>query len=498
MAEKKNGGRENVVPIRTPRQESIEDTIEWPSIVEAEVALLGAILVNNAAYHRVSAFLKPEHFFEPVHQRIYVAIERQIAEGRAANPVLLHQVLQADPVLASEQIGGAAKYLARLASAVITIINAEDYGVTILRCWRKREAIRACLEGIEASQKLDFDDTPDAVIGAVEEHFHLISEATPQVTSMPLAAGLVDAVATAERAYQGVGVLSGLSTGLTDLDKLLGGMFEGDLDVIAGRTSMGKTALAMSIALSVARARHHVLYWSGEMPRHQLAARVLAMDTGISTKRQRRGPLTAQDMDAIIEANERLGRLPLDIDDTVRISVGQLRSRAIRLKRAKGLELIVIDYLQLLIGGKAENRVQELSAITRDVKALAMELGVPVLALSQLSRAVENRDDKRPQLSDLRESGSIEQDADVVMFCYREHYYLEQQEPKRTMPTSLPDTKFDEAWARWSARSEEMRNMGEVFIRKNRQGQTGAATLHWDGERMRFGNLADIHDDRLI
>jgi replicative DNA helicase len=309
----------------------------------------------------------------------------------------------------------------------------------------------------------------------------------------------------AEAAFKRSGKTTGVSSGFTDLDKLLGGLHPSDLLILAGRPSMGKTALATNIAFNAAKAYKPaktpdgrtiaedgavVGFFSLEMSAEQLATRILAEESGISGDRIRRGDVSHEDFDKFVQASQRLSSVPLFIDDTPALSIAALRTRARRLKRQQGLDLIVVDYLQLMQGTPgargAENRVQEISEITRGLKSVAKDLNVPVIALSQLSRAVEQREDKRPQLADLRESGSIEQDADVVMFVFREEYYLGRAEPTRRPEES--DDKFNDRYGRWQERLQQVHGTGEVLIAKQRHGPIGKVTLRFDGETTKFSN----------
>ncbi|MBX6367707.1 MAG: replicative DNA helicase [Rhodospirillales bacterium] len=481
-----------------------------PANIEAEQALLGAILVNNAAYHRVSEFLLPEHFAEAVHGRIYDAIRTLIERGQIANPVTLKGVFDQDNALA--EIGGSA-YLGRLAASVITIINAEDYGRTIYDLYLRRQLITLGEEVVNSAYTYDLELDAAAQIETAEKKlFDLAEKGISEGGFQAFQHSLANAILQAEAAFKRSGKTAGVSTGFTDLDRLLGGLHPSDLVILAGRPSMGKTALATNIAFNAAKLYRPkqtadgrivaedgavVGFFSLEMSAEQLAARVLAEESGVSGDRIRRGDVSHDDFDKFVQASQRLASVPLYIDDTPALSIAALRTRARRLKRQHGLDLIVVDYLQLLQGAgsgrSAENRVQEISEITRGLKAIAKELDVPVIALSQLSRAVEQREDKRPQLADLRESGSIEQDADVVMFVFREEYYLARAEPMRRPEES--EEKFNDRYERWKARLEEVHATAEVIISKQRHGPIGTVRLRFDGETTKFDNL--VSDDRL-
>jgi replicative DNA helicase len=466
-----------------------------PHNFEAEMALLGALLSNNRAYDRVSEFLRPEHFADARHGRIYAAIMRLIEHGQIADPVTLKNYFEHDGAL--DDVGGS-QYLARLAASVVTIINTEDYGRTIYDRFLRRELINLGEEVVNEAYKVELDKNALSQIEIAEEHLYQLAT-TGQVEggfkSFDLA--LREALTVAEAAYKREGHIAGVSTGLTDLDKLLGGLHPSDLIILAGRPSMGKTALATNIAFTAARAeaqpkpgdknpdkRNVVAFFSLEMSAEELATRLLAQEAKVSGHKIRRGEISQKDFNAFAQATQLLSRVPLFIDDTPALSVSVLRTRARRLKRQQGsLALIVVDYLQLLRAShdaRPENRVQEVSDITRMLKALAKELSVPVLALSQLSRQVENREDKRPQLADLRESGSIEQDSDVVMFVYREEYYLERLQP------DTGTAKHNE----WQEKMDKAYRVAEVIIGKQRHGPVGVAKLRFEPELTKFDNLA--------
>ncbi len=480
-----------------------------PHNYEAEQALLGAILANNLVFDRVAEFLRPEHFADALHGRIYEACGKLIQRGQIANVLTLKNLFDQDQALAD--IGGA-QYLARLANAVVTIINAEDYGKTIHDLYLRRQLIDLGGDIVNDAFSIDLDETARDQIELAEQQLYQLAEAGQTESGLrPLTDAMTSAVLMAEAAYKRESHVTGVTTGLTDLDKKLGGLHPSDLVILAGRPSMGKTALATNIAFNAALAYKEtrdavgqvkvqegarVAFFSLEMSAEQLATRILAEQIEVSSDRIRRGEIRNPDFERLIAATERLTKLPLYIDDTPAITVGALRTRARRLKRQHGLGLIVIDYLQLMRpsggGSRESNRVQEVSEITRGLKAVAKELDVPVLALSQLSRAVELREDKRPQLSDLRESGSIEQDADVVMFVFREQYYHERNPPKQRADES-PD-KFHDRMDRWQERGNQIHNVAELNIAKQRHGPVGTIELFFDGTVTKFGNLS--RDDR--
>jgi replicative DNA helicase len=463
-----------------------------PHNIEAEQALLGAILVNNEACDRVSGFLDPDHFYEPLHTRLYEAAAALIRAGKLASPVTLKSFFENDESLS--QIGGVA-YLARLAAAATTIINAEEYGRTIFELAQRRQLITIGEDIVNDSYDADVETAPRELIERAEQSLFSIAETGKFGKGfLQFGSALTDAIDMAAKAYDRDGGLSGLSSGLANLDEMLGGLQPSDLVILAGRPSMGKTALATNIAFSVAeryKAEHKsdgtmevqdggiVAFFSLEMSSEQLATRILSEQTGISSERIRRGQISEEDFHKMVEASQNLQSMPIYIDDTGGLNIAQLAARARRLKRQKGIGLILVDYLQLLTGSSRraqEGRVQEVSEISTSLKALAKELNVPILALSQLSRQVEQRDDKRPQLSDLRESGSIEQDADVVMFIFREEYYVQKRQPREGTPEHIE----------WQDEMARVHGLAEVIVGKQRHGPTGTVKLMFDGTVTKF------------
>jgi replicative DNA helicase len=469
-----------------------------PHNIEAEQALLGAILVNNEAFYRVSDFLEPKHFLEGIHQRIFDLVGGLIRAGKIATPVTLKTFLPADLDIAGLTVN---QYLARLAAEATTIINAEDYGRTIYDLSVRRDLITIGEDMVNLAYEAPVDATPQSHIEDAERKlFELAETGRYDGGFQKFAQALTTAVDLAAQAFQRDGSLSGLATGLVDLDAKMGGLQPSDLIILAGRPGMGKTALATNIAYNVAkswtgeiRADGHtatinggiVGFFSLEMSAEQLATRVLAEQTRIPSNKIRRGGIDETDFNTIRDVAVELQNLPFYVDETGGLSVGQLAARARRLKRQRGLDVLVIDYIQLLQGStrrSSENRVQEITEITTRLKALAKELKIPIIALSQLSRQVEQREDKRPQLSDLRESGSIEQDADVVLFVFREEYYHQLRKP-----SEANREKFDE----WQAEGDRVEGKAEVIIAKQRHGPTGTVELHFDSAVTRFANLAD-------
>ncbi len=477
-----------------------------PSNAAAEQALLGAILANNKAYERVSDFLQPEHFVDPIHGRIFHAISRRIEAGQLADAITLKAEFEHSGVLA--EVGGTS-YFARLLVAMVGIINAGEYGRAIHDSWLRRQLIDIGETVVNNAFGAEPDlDGAGQVEAAEQSLFELAAHGAKDGGFVTLERAMAGAIDTAERAYHRAGGVSGLSTGLRDLDKRTGGLHASDLVILAGRPGMGKSALATKIAFGAARAlvaearqsdpagvaRSSVAIFSLEMSSEQLATRLLSEESRVSADKIRRGEVGQKDFDKFVAVARELNGLPLHLDDTPAITLSALRTRCRRLKRTKGLALIVVDYLQLMrpsLGTKPDNRVLEISMITQGLKAIAKELAVPVLALSQLSRAVESREDKRPQLSDLRESGSIEQDADIVMFIYRDEYYLQQRAPKQIAFDN--DDKFSSAVEKWQRDMDTVHNRAELLIEKNRHGATGKLDLLFEGEFTRFADIDLVH-----
>ena len=468
---------------------------EAPSNIEAEQALLGALLVNNDALGHIGDQLKPEHFYEPLHTRIFDAIQKFHDKGLIANPVTLKHYFDQDAALTD--LGGGS-YLAKLAAMAVTVINIADYSQAIYDLALKRQLI-GIGEGMVNTAYQHQIDTPaiQQIEDAEQKLFHLSAEGSGDSGFVPLKSSLAGAIKHAEFAFKHDGVV-GLTTGLIEMDRILGGLRRSDLLILAGRPSMGKTALATNIAYNACLSLHKEIqeknasvkdvgsvgFFSLEMSSEQLATRLLASSSGIDSSHIFDGRISSEDFNGLVQASNTLGGMPFFIDDTPALSIAALRSRARRLKRVHNLQLLIVDYLQLVRASASlnmNNRVQEVSEITQGLKAIAKELNIPVLALSQLSRQVEQRDDKRPQLSDLRESGSIEQDADVVMFIYREEYYLSRKEPKL-------DTPEHEAWR---ADMDKALNVAEVIVAKHRNGPIDTVRLHFEGKLTQFSNLAE-------
>ena len=478
-----------------------------PHNFDAEQAILGALLLNNRAWEQIADFLRPEHFAEPSHATIYAACQKLINRGQVASPVTLTTYLAQDQSLG--EVGGTS-YLAALVGNVVSLANTGDYGRLVFDLHLRREIIALAAEMETKAFSPDMDLSASEQLSEAESRlFELANTGQIEGGLSAFSTAMTRALDVAAAAHKRGGKLSGLTTGFIDLNAALGGLHPSDLVILAGRPGMGKTALAANIAFNAAKAFRLerdqrgnttvvdggvVAFFSLEMSQEQLATRLMAEHSRVPGNRIRQGELTQEEFERFSICAGELERLNLYIDDTPALTVAAVRTRARRLMRQRGLGLIVIDYLQLLQGGSRRNegRVQELSEITRGLKSLAKELHVPVLALSQLSRAVESREDKRPQLSDLRESGTIEQDADMVLFVFREEYYLS-KEPAPHAEESME--KFNARYEQWRQRKEEVRNTAEVIIAKQRHGPTSTIKLAYHGEFTKFSDLADL--DRL-
>ncbi len=471
-----------------------------PHNLDAEQALLGAILFDNETYNRISAKLQPKHFYDPVHGRIFAACAAKIATGQLADGVTLREQFARDGALA--EIGGAAYLLTLLENAARLTVHAQEYAELIYDLALRRELIRVGGEIVDLATNPPEEAGAATIIEEAERTlFSLAESGTSSSGFSPFSAALANSIDVAAAAYERKSDVSGIATGFIDLDKLMGGLHRSDLVIIAGRPSMGKTAFAVNMASNIARARQKALseggledavnpggvvaFFSLEMSAEQLATRILSDVASIEGNRIRQGKIQKHEYEALFEASAQLQTLPLHIDETGGISIAQLQARARRLQRTVGLDVIMVDYLQLVTtpgGAKSDNRVQEVSMVTQGLKALAKDLKVPVIALSQLSRQVEAREDKRPQLSDLRESGSIEQDADIVMFVYREAYYL-----SRTEPAADKVVEHKE----WMDKLRAVENRAEIILGKNRHGPIDKVDLYFEGRFTRFGNLSD-------
>jgi replicative DNA helicase len=472
-----------------------------PHNIEAEQLLLGAILVNNDVMDRISDFLRAEHFYDPLHASIFETISQLIAANKIVNPTTLRTFFEnAEPIDTDLTVP---EYLWRLAESTTTIINAREYARTIHDLATRRRLIMIGEDIVNTAYDSPVDMPPKSQVEEAERALYQIAEQDKYGQGFfDLKSAMDQAIEVANNAVMRGNELSGLPTGLLDLDNMMGGLQPSDLVILAGRPSMGKTALATNIAVNVAsQKRLHryqadpdgpsepavVGFFSLEMSAEQLASRILSEQAEIPSNRIRRGKIDEDEMRRLVLASQSLTQAHLFIDQTGGISIAQLTARARKLKRQRGLDLLIVDYIQLLSGSAskaAAGRVQEITEITTGLKALAKELEVPLIALSQLSRQVEQREDKRPQLSDLRESGSIEQDADVVLFVFREEYYVQRREPSITEV---------EAHQKWQAELDAVRGIGEVIIGKQRHGPTGTVRLQFTGEFTRFDNLDRNH-----
>jgi replicative DNA helicase len=478
-----------------PKDHEQPQQLPPPHNLQAEMAVLGAILFDNNAHQRVSDILKPRDFYAPANSAIFEVLDRLISNGRVADGVTLREHFERDGKL--QDIGGA-RYLADLLDSAAFGPEILDYAKLVHDLSLRRELIDIGAGMMQKATTSDLDMPGEAQIQDAEKRlFSLAERGAGAQGFQTFNSALATSIETATLAFKRDGKIAGVPSGLRDLDRMLGGLHKSDLIILAARPSMGKTALATNIAFHAAKHCRRspgpngtmktdegavVGFFSLEMSSDQLAARVLADQSGIASDKMRKGDLTARDYEQIREAATAMEGLPLYIDDMGGISISQLSARARRLQRTSGLDLLIIDYLQLITPSgsrKSDGRVQEVTEITKSLKALAKELAIPIIALSQLSRAVEQREDKRPQLADLRESGSIEQDADVVMFIYREAYYLERLEPGEGDPRH----------AEWKDQMAAKFNVAEVIIAKQRHGPIGRVEVGFNPARVRFSDL---------
>ena len=474
---------------------SSNDTGElMPHSIEAEQQLLGGLLNNNDLYYSLEDKVDPAHFYDPVHSRIFEIISTRIKDGKLASAVTVNTFLTEDEGL--KELGGRS-YLAQLMAGSVASSAIKDYSKLVYDLAIRRELIILGQEISSRAQSIKVDEQPEEQIILAEQNLYKIGDSGKSETGFKsFLKALGEAVQVANAAHHRDGNLAGISTGFIDLDKKMGGLHSSDLIILAGRPSMGKTSLATNIAYNIAKSFKKndnadgtsetvnggiVGFYSLEMSAEQLAARILSETAEIPSEQIRRGDMTESEFRRFVEAAKSIESSPLFIDDTPALTIAQLASRARRLKRTHGLDALIIDYLQLVRAGSSrDNRVNEISEITQGLKAIAKELNIPVIALSQLSRQVENRDDKRPQLADLRESGSIEQDADVVLFVYREEYYKEREKPS--------DHDL-EKMAIWQEEMDRLHGRAELILGKQRHGPIGTVELSFEGKYTRFGNL---------
>jgi len=479
-------------PSGNDNKQTTEEKI--PVSLEAEQAILGAILFDNEIFYRVSAYLKPEHFYDPVHELVYESCGTLINQGRLASPTIVDTFLSSSPGF---QEAGGRKYLEQLAANVPATASAHDYARVVFDLSVCRGLMTIGSDMTERARESSLNDNPARQLEEAEQALYALAETGKYGGGFKtFRTAITEAIEIADAAVKRDGGLAGVATGLKDLDTMMGGLHPSDLLILAGRPSMGKTSLATNIAVNVARAHKSerqadgsmktveggiVGFFSLEMAAEQLATRILSEMSEVPSNLIRRGEVDQDQFDKIYDQARALESLPLHIDDTGGISIAQLAARARRLKRQHGLDLLIVDYLQLITGSgrRSDNRVQEITEISMGLKTLAKELNVPIIALSQLSRQVENRDDKRPQLADLRESGSIEQDADVVMFVYREEYYVKRTEPR----------EGTEEHMKWVADCEEIAGIAEVIIGKQRHGPIGKVELQFTENLTKFSNL---------
>ena len=452
---------------------------ELPNNIEAEQAVIGSILVTNEIFDEINTIIKSENFYDPMHQKIFGAIENLIYKGLLANPITLKNNFENE-----KDDLNVPEYLVKVTKFSTSTRQAIEYSKIIFDMFVRRELIKISEETIDSAKLNDLNISGQNIIENSEKLLYELAEGESNSSLVKFDDAMKQTIEMASAAYKNEEGIVGVPTGLRDLDDRLGGLHQSDLIIIAGRPSMGKTALATNIAFNAAQKlqdrakKSSIAFFSLEMSSEQLSTRILAEQSRIKQNDIRRGRISDEQFDKFIETSKNISELPLYIDETPAISIAAMSNRARRIKRKHGLDMIVVDYIQLMRGtfNNKDGRVQEISEITQGLKAIAKELSVPVVALSQLSRAVEQRDDKKPQLSDLRESGSIEQDADVVMFVYREAYYLERKEPR---PATVEH-------AEWQAKMNEVSNLAEIIIGKQRHGPTGNIMLEFEAMFTKF------------
>tara|TARA_B100000427_G_scaffold140524_1_gene116914 strand:- start:448 stop:1863 length:1416 start_codon:yes stop_codon:yes gene_type:complete len=455
---------------------------ELPNNIEAEQAVIGSILLSNEIFDEINMLVASKNFYDPMHKKIFAAIEKLIYGGMLANPITLKNYFENE-----KDDLNVPEYLVKITKFSTSSRQAIEYSKLIYDLFVKRELIKISEDVIDNAKLNDLDNDGQKIIENFEKSlFDLAEKGSFNSSLVKFDEAMRQTIEMASNAYKNDEGIVGVPTGLSDLDDKLGGLHKSDLVIIAGRPSMGKTALATNIAFYAAKKlqdegkKSSIAFFSLEMSSEQLSTRILAEQSRIKSNDIRRGKISEEQFDKFIETSKNVAELPLYIDETPAISIAALSNRSRRIKRLYGLDMVVIDYIQLMRASNfKDGRVQEISEITQGLKALAKELSVPVLALSQLSRAVEQRDSKKPQLSDLRESGSIEQDADVVMFVYREAYYLEKQEPR---PATVEH-------AEWQAKMNEVSNLAELIIGKQRHGPTGNIMLEFEAMFTKFKDI---------
>ena len=466
--------------------DKINQERKLPSNIDAEQALIGSVLVNNDIIDEVASIINFNEFYDPVHSKIYSSIEKLHNKGMIANPITLKTSFEKDDNLS--EVGGT-EYLVKLTRLSSSVKQSIDYAKIIHEKFVKRELFKISEYLSEDAIDEKLEKSGEDIIQDTEKMlFDLAERGTFNQSFLKFDQALDQTIEMATNAMKSDTGIVGIPTGLNDLDERLGGLHKSDLVIIAGRPSMGKTALATNIAYYAAKKvlddgeakKTSIAFFSLEMSSEQLATRIISEQSRIKSNDIRRGKVTEEEFNRLIETSRNIHQLPLIIDETPAVTIATLSNRARRIKRKFGLNLIVVDYIQLMSSGsrRYDGRVQEISEITQGLKALAKELNVPVLALSQLSRAVEQRDDKKPQLADLRESGSIEQDADVVIFVFREEYYVANKEPK------MGTTEHME----WQSKMSEINGQANLIIGKQRHGPTGTINVEFEGMFTKFKN----------
>jgi len=453
---------------------------ELPNNIEAEQSVIGSILVNNEIFDEISTIISNVNFYDPMHQKIFSSIENLIYKGMLANPITLKNYFENE----KDEIN-VPEYLVKITKFSTSARQAIEYSKIIYDMFVRRELIKISEQMIDNAKENNLDTSGQNIIENSEKLLYDLAEkGTFNSSLIKFDDAMKQTIEMASAAYKNEGGIVGVPTGLRDLDDKLGGLHQSDLIIIAGRPSMGKTSLATNIAFNAAQniqnngTKSSIAFFSLEMSSEQLSTRIISEQARIGSNDIRRGRISDEQFDRFLETSKNISELPLFIDETPAISIAAMSNRARRIKRLHGLDLIVVDYIQLMKGSlnNKDGRVQEISQITQGLKAIAKELGVPVLALSQLSRQVEQRDDHKPQLADLRESGSIEQDADVVMFVYREGYYLQRKEPREATVEH----------AEWQAKMNEVAHLAEIIIGKQRHGPIGKVTLEFEERFTKF------------